>query len=81
MSIERIGVAARYSDAVIHNNTVYLAGHVPESSKGQGITEQTRDVLAQLWVHQEQLHAKNLRMRDELLATLTSRRGARTGKP
>lgn len=48
MSIERIGVAARYSDAVIHNNTVYLAGHVPEASKGQDITAQTRDVLAQI---------------------------------
>ena len=48
MSIERIGVAARYSDAVIYNNTVYLAGHVPEASKGQDITAQTRDVLAQI---------------------------------
>lgn len=48
MSIERIGVTARYSDAVIHNNTVYLAGHVPEASKGQDITAQTRDVLAQI---------------------------------
>lgn len=48
MSIERIGVAARYSDAVIHGNTVYLSGHVPEASKGQDITAQTRDVLAQI---------------------------------
>jgi enamine deaminase RidA (YjgF/YER057c/UK114 family) len=48
MSIERIGVAARYSDAIINNNTVYLAGHVPEASKGQDITAQTRDVLAQI---------------------------------
>lgn len=48
MSIERIGVAARYSDAVIHGNTVYLSGHVPEVSKGQDIAAQTRDVLAQI---------------------------------
>lgn len=48
MSIERIGVAARYSDAVIHGNTVYLSGHVPEESKGQDIGAQTRDVLAQM---------------------------------
>ena len=48
MSIERIGVAARYSDAVIHGDTVYLSGHVPEASKGQDITAQTRDVLAQI---------------------------------
>lgn len=48
MSIERIGVAARYSDAVIHGETVYLSGHVPEASKGQDIGAQTRDVLAQI---------------------------------
>lgn len=48
MSIKRIGVAARYSDAVIHGNTVYLAGHVPEESKGQDISAQTQDVLNQI---------------------------------
>lgn len=48
MSIKRIGVAARYSDAVIHGNTVYLAGHVPEESKGQNISAQTQDVLNQI---------------------------------
>ena len=48
MSIERIGVAARYSDAVIHGSTCYLAGHVAEASKGQDIGAQTRDVLAQI---------------------------------
>ena len=48
MSIERIGVAARYSDAAIHGNTCYLAGHVAEASKGQDIGAQTRDVLAQI---------------------------------
>ena len=48
MSIKRIGVAARYSDAVIHGNTVYLSGHVPEESKGQNISAQTQDVLNQI---------------------------------
>lgn len=48
MSIKRIGVAARYSDAVIHGNTAYLAGHVPEESKGQDISAQTQDVLNQI---------------------------------
>lgn len=48
MSIERIGVAARYSDAVICGNLVFLSGHVPEASKGQDIGAQTQDVLTQI---------------------------------
>ncbi|WP_243367750.1 RidA family protein [Microvirga solisilvae] len=46
--IKRIGVAARYSDLVIHGNTAYFSGYVPETSIGQSVTEQTRDVLAQI---------------------------------
>jgi len=46
--IKRIGVAARYSDLVLHGNTVYFSGYVPETSLGQSVTEQTRDVLAQI---------------------------------
>ncbi|SCX93174.1 RidA family protein [Microvirga guangxiensis] len=46
--IKRIGVAARYSDLVIHGNTAYFSGYVPETSVGQSVTEQTRDVLAQI---------------------------------
>lgn len=46
--IERIGVAARYSDLVIHGNTAYFSGYVPEASLGASVTEQTRDVLAQI---------------------------------
>lgn len=46
--IKRIGVAARYSDLVIHGNTAYFSGYVPETSLGQSVTEQTRDVLAQI---------------------------------
>lgn len=46
--IKRIGVAARYSDLVIHGNTAYFSGYVPEASLGQSVTEQTRDVLAQI---------------------------------
>lgn len=48
MSIERIGVAARYSDAVMCGTMVFLSGHVPETSKGQDIGAQTRDVLTQI---------------------------------
>jgi len=44
MSISRIGVGARMSDIVIHNNTVYLAGQV--GAPGASVTEQTRAVLA-----------------------------------
>jgi enamine deaminase RidA (YjgF/YER057c/UK114 family) len=46
--IKRIGVAARYSDLVIHGSTAYFSGYVPEKSLGQSVTEQTRDVLAQI---------------------------------
>jgi len=46
--LRRIGVAARYSDLVIHGNTAYFSGYVPEASLGRSVTEQTRDVLAQI---------------------------------
>lgn len=46
--IKRIGVAARYSDLVIHGNTAYFSGYVPETSVGQSVTEQTRDILDQI---------------------------------
>jgi enamine deaminase RidA (YjgF/YER057c/UK114 family) len=48
MTLQRIGVAARYSDAVIHNDLIFLAGHVPENSLGQTIEVQTQDVLDQI---------------------------------
>jgi enamine deaminase RidA (YjgF/YER057c/UK114 family) len=46
--IKRIGVAARYSDLVIHGNRAHFSGYVPETSLGASVTEQTRDVLAQI---------------------------------
>ena len=45
-SIERIETSARYSEAVVHGGTVYLAGQVPEHTGGQDISSQTADVLA-----------------------------------
>ncbi|MER2537244.1 MAG: RidA family protein [Rhizobiaceae bacterium] len=45
MAINRIGVGARMSEAVVHNNTVYLAGQVGE---GSTVAEQTADVLASI---------------------------------
>ncbi|OEY67612.1 RidA family protein [Marinobacter sp. X15-166B] len=44
MSITRIRPAARMSQVVIHNNTAYLCGQVPEDTS-QGMVEQTRSML------------------------------------
>lgn len=46
--IERIGKAARWSDAVAVNGLVFLAGHVAEATRGQSVREQTADVLTQI---------------------------------
>jgi enamine deaminase RidA (YjgF/YER057c/UK114 family) len=48
MSIQRIGCGPRMSNAVVHGNTVYLAGRVASSAKGRSVTEQTKDILAQI---------------------------------
>ncbi|MFB2561716.1 RidA family protein [Rhizobium sp. IMFF44] len=45
MSIKRIDVGARMSGAVIHGNTVYLAGQVGE---GESVTEQCKSALAEV---------------------------------
>jgi enamine deaminase RidA (YjgF/YER057c/UK114 family) len=44
MTIRRIEAGPRMSQAVIHGNTVYLAGQV--GSPGKSVTEQTKAVLA-----------------------------------
>ena len=44
--IERIGVKATYSEAVISNGTVYLSGQVPWETTGRDIKEQVSEVLA-----------------------------------
>jgi len=46
--IRRIGVAARYSDLVIHDGTAYFSGYVPETTLDLSVTEQTRDILGQI---------------------------------
>ncbi len=47
MSITRLQTGRRMSHAVIHNNTVYLAGQVADdATAGKSVTEQTRSVLA-----------------------------------
>ncbi|NSY17780.1 RidA family protein [Neorhizobium sp. AL 9.2.2] len=45
MSIKRIEPGARMSGAVVHGNTVYLAGQVGE---GDSVTEQCKDALAEV---------------------------------
>lgn len=45
MSIQRIKPGPRMSEAVIHNNVVYLAGQVPEDTS-KCVKGQTAEVLA-----------------------------------
>ena len=48
MKIERHDVAARMSKAVVHGDTVYLAGIVAENPKGKSTTDQTKSILSQI---------------------------------
>ena len=48
MSIQRIDVGPRMSKAVVNGNTVYLAGIVANDPKGKSVTDQTRDIVAQI---------------------------------
>ncbi len=48
MSITRILTGPRMSQAVIHNQTVYLAGQVASDARGASVTEQTKDVLSKI---------------------------------
>ncbi|MBU0723982.1 MAG: RidA family protein [Alphaproteobacteria bacterium] len=45
MSIKRIDVGPRMSQAVIHGNTVYLAGQVAIDAPGTSAAEQTKNIL------------------------------------
>jgi enamine deaminase RidA (YjgF/YER057c/UK114 family) len=47
MAIQRINVGKRLSEAVIHGNTVYLAGEVPDDGT-KDIGGQTEEVLAKI---------------------------------
>lgn len=46
MSITRIDPGARMSEAVIHGNTVYLAGQV--GTPGESVANQTKAILASI---------------------------------
>jgi enamine deaminase RidA (YjgF/YER057c/UK114 family) len=46
MTITRINQGPRMSEAVIHGDTIYLAGQVGE--EGRSVTEQTKTALAEI---------------------------------
>lgn len=46
MTMKRIESGTRMSKAVVHGQTVYLAGLVPQATVGGTVTEQTREVLS-----------------------------------
>lgn len=45
MSIQRIQPGPRMSKAVVHGDTVYLAGQVAGAAAGKSVAEQTADIL------------------------------------
>jgi enamine deaminase RidA (YjgF/YER057c/UK114 family) len=48
VSIQRIDAGTHLSKAVIHGNTVYLAGMTANKTLGQSVTEQTREILSMI---------------------------------
>jgi enamine deaminase RidA (YjgF/YER057c/UK114 family) len=46
MTIQRIGTGPRMSKAVVHGDTVYLAGQVADKAAAAGVGEQTQEILA-----------------------------------
>ncbi|MBI3705526.1 MAG: RidA family protein [Rhizobiales bacterium] len=48
MAIERHDIGPRMSKAVVHGNTVYLAGIVADNPKGKSVSEQAKSILGQI---------------------------------
>jgi enamine deaminase RidA (YjgF/YER057c/UK114 family) len=48
MKIERHETGPRMSKAVVHGDTVYLAGIVADAPKGKSMAEQTKSILSQI---------------------------------
>lgn len=48
MSIQRLRVGARMSQAVVHNGTVYLAGQVAQDAAGASVADQTIAILKEI---------------------------------
>ena len=51
MTVERFETGPRMSQAVVHGNTVYLAGVVASNAAGESVTRQTQDILATIDGH------------------------------
>ena len=43
--IKRIGAGARMSKAVVHGDLIFTAGQIANKTKGEGVTEQTAEIL------------------------------------
>lgn len=48
MTIQRLHIGQRMSQAVIHNGTVYLAGQVAIDNAGKSVGEQTSEILRRI---------------------------------
>ena len=48
MSIQRLQPGSRMSQAVVHGDTVYLAGQVAADTVGTGVMAQTQQILEQI---------------------------------
>jgi enamine deaminase RidA (YjgF/YER057c/UK114 family) len=48
MTIKRIEAGSRMSQAVVHGDTVYLAGQVALNSPGKPVGEQTKEILGSI---------------------------------
>lgn len=48
MTVKRIKVGQRMSQAVIHNGVVYTAGQVAADAPGESVTLQTRNIVARI---------------------------------
>ncbi len=46
MTIQRFDAGPRMSKAVVHGDTVYLAGLTADKAKGKSVTEQTKEILS-----------------------------------
>jgi enamine deaminase RidA (YjgF/YER057c/UK114 family) len=46
MTIQRFEIGPRMSQAVVHGDTVYLAGIVANTTAGESVTRQTQEVLS-----------------------------------
>lgn len=48
MTVKRIKVGQRMSQAVVHNGVVYTAGQVAADAAGESVTRQTRNILERI---------------------------------